>query len=397
MHPPGGSVETRAAGTSCSVSDNCGSHPARGVDTCHAPPRRGSDNLQAAVGTTGSCRTCSSAPPGGCIDRRAASADSGWDSASSATSANCIGALSAPTAKVTERAPHSPSRSPRDRHSHAGGGATCRPQVRRLGSLTDAANSPKAAQPTIANVRILLVEDDPDARDLIARVLRAGGAEVTPASSAAEANAELPAARPDVLVSDIGMPEEDGYSAARRLRAIDAENGAGAAHARLPAVALPRSPGPKPPPRNPPPASRFHLANPSSPPNWSRPIASLAGSPRVTDGAPLSAPSVRGVRVAGLYAQPRGKTYVTSSPRSMMPVLSYNQPHANEPPSSAGFGVDVNAKDRRGTLLAFGSSSSSSANRRLPRRCRGGARPRQRPALVGASRRASTRSPPAAA
>ena len=86
---------------------------------------------------------------------------------------------------------------------------------------------------TLGGVRVLLVEDDGDARDLMTRMLREHGAEVTAASSAAEALDIFAALEPDVLVSDIGMPDEDGYSLIARVRAMPAESGG-----RVPAVAL---------------------------------------------------------------------------------------------------------------------------------------------------------------
>jgi CheY-like chemotaxis protein len=67
-------------------------------------------------------------------------------------------------------------------------------------------------------VSILLVDDDPGAREILGTILTCFGATVTPASSAAEAVHHFSTATPDVLVSDIGMPDEDGYALIRRLR-----------------------------------------------------------------------------------------------------------------------------------------------------------------------------------
>ncbi len=85
----------------------------------------------------------------------------------------------------------------------------------------------------IEGIRVLVVDDEPDARALIKRLLEDCKALVTVAASAAEAFESLRAAPPDVLVSDIGMPHEDGYSLIRRIRALDADRGG-----RVPAVAL---------------------------------------------------------------------------------------------------------------------------------------------------------------
>ncbi|QRO02341.1 PAS domain-containing protein [Archangium violaceum] len=68
-------------------------------------------------------------------------------------------------------------------------------------------------------VKVLLVEDAADARELIALMLRERGAEVSTASNATEAMERLTEALPDVLVSDIGLPGEDGHALLRRVRA----------------------------------------------------------------------------------------------------------------------------------------------------------------------------------
>ena len=81
--------------------------------------------------------------------------------------------------------------------------------------------------------KVLVVDDDLDTRELIEWVLRRAGAEVTTAASAGEAMQALDSGRFHVLVSDITMPEEDGYSLLRRVRALPPERGG-----RIPAVAL---------------------------------------------------------------------------------------------------------------------------------------------------------------
>jgi CheY-like chemotaxis protein len=85
----------------------------------------------------------------------------------------------------------------------------------------------------IAGVKVLVVDDEPDARALIRRLLEDCGAAVATAASAAEAMEALQVERPDVLVSDIGMPTEDGYSLIRRVRGLGKEQGGD-----VPAVAL---------------------------------------------------------------------------------------------------------------------------------------------------------------
>jgi PAS domain S-box-containing protein len=81
-------------------------------------------------------------------------------------------------------------------------------------------------------LRVLAVDDEADARRLIAKVLEDAGATVTLASGAAEALEELAGARPDVLVSDLGMPEMDGFDLIREVRS------GGRKAKDLPAVAL---------------------------------------------------------------------------------------------------------------------------------------------------------------
>jgi len=82
----------------------------------------------------------------------------------------------------------------------------------------------------LSNLVVLVVDDDPDSRDLLHRLLSDCGATVTAAASAAEALAATNIQRPDLLISDIGMPEVDGYQLLRSLRA--------SSDVRFPAIAL---------------------------------------------------------------------------------------------------------------------------------------------------------------
>ena len=68
--------------------------------------------------------------------------------------------------------------------------------------------------------RVLVVDDEPDARALVRRLLEHSGATVTAAGSADVALNELRAKTFDVIVSDIGMPKVDGYSLMRDVRAL---------------------------------------------------------------------------------------------------------------------------------------------------------------------------------
>jgi len=89
----------------------------------------------------------------------------------------------------------------------------------------------------LAGVRALVVDDEDNARELIETALTQYGADVVAVSSAAEAYALITATpprwRPDVMVTDIGMPDEDGYSLIRRVREWERAQGA-----HTPAVAL---------------------------------------------------------------------------------------------------------------------------------------------------------------
>jgi PAS domain S-box-containing protein len=72
--------------------------------------------------------------------------------------------------------------------------------------------------PSLAGHRALVVDDDDDARSLLATILRAAGADVQIAATSSEALMHLSASMPDVLLSDIGMPGEDGYALIREIR-----------------------------------------------------------------------------------------------------------------------------------------------------------------------------------
>ena len=86
---------------------------------------------------------------------------------------------------------------------------------------------------SLRGVRVLVVDDDTDARQMISAVLTRSGAEVRACGSAGEALTALPQWRPDVLMSDIGMPFEDGYDLIHKVRALTEEHGG-----RVPAAAL---------------------------------------------------------------------------------------------------------------------------------------------------------------
>jgi CheY-like chemotaxis protein len=85
----------------------------------------------------------------------------------------------------------------------------------------------------LTGVRALVVDDDSETRELLTMMLKQYGARVTTAGSAREALEILQRDRPDVLLSDIRMPDEDGYGLIASIRALDAERGG-----QTPAVAV---------------------------------------------------------------------------------------------------------------------------------------------------------------
>ncbi len=114
---------------------------------------------------------------------------------------------------------------------------TVRVPVRQAGAelgpeaLATAPGMPGA--PRLAGVHVLVVDDDPGAREVIARILQGLGARVTLAGSGPAALTLLFERRPHVLVADLGMPEMDGYALIEQIRALDPHLGG-----RVPAVAV---------------------------------------------------------------------------------------------------------------------------------------------------------------
>ena len=89
------------------------------------------------------------------------------------------------------------------------------------------------AEPELRGIRVLVVDDDDDSRDLVVSILQKCGAITFPAASAEEALSIIGSERPDVLVSDIGMPGMDGYDLMRAVRALPDKRAQG-----VPAVAV---------------------------------------------------------------------------------------------------------------------------------------------------------------
>jgi CheY-like chemotaxis protein len=85
----------------------------------------------------------------------------------------------------------------------------------------------------LAGLVVMVVDDNVEARELVSELLELAGAQVVLAGSAPEALNILERVQPDVLVADIGLPDEDGYSLLKKVRALPPERGG-----RVPAVAL---------------------------------------------------------------------------------------------------------------------------------------------------------------
>jgi signal transduction histidine kinase/ActR/RegA family two-component response regulator len=109
------------------------------------------------------------------------------------------------------------------------------PDIRHLNDARVAVSSGKT--PSLVGVRILVVDDEPDAREVVLEALERSGAHVTAASSSSEALAVIAESSPDglpqILISDIGMPKEDGYELIRQIRLLPPEAGG-----RMPAITV---------------------------------------------------------------------------------------------------------------------------------------------------------------
>jgi len=91
----------------------------------------------------------------------------------------------------------------------------------------------RSVPPLLGGTRILVVDDDPDTREVVRAILEDAGADVVTTASAAETRAYLQQSHPDVLIADIGMPKEDGYALLRSVRALAPDE-----VSQVPAIAL---------------------------------------------------------------------------------------------------------------------------------------------------------------
>jgi len=132
-----------------------------------------------------------------------------------------------------------------------------------------AARAPEAPDHDLLHgLDVLVVDDEADARDLVAAVLASCGSSVRAAASVDEAIAMLRQKRPDVVLSDIGLPSEDGFALIRRLREIDRD---------VPVAALTAYAGPDDRRRALVAGFQAHVSKPVEPAELALLVASLAG------------------------------------------------------------------------------------------------------------------------
>jgi two-component system CheB/CheR fusion protein len=157
-----------------------------------------------------------------------------------------------------------------------------------LMSLTDTEQAEVLIEPTasekawtaldrtmLEGIRLLVVEDEADSREMLATAFAHCGAHVSTAASASEAMEVLERATPDVLVCDVGLPGEDGHALIRRVRALEAHRGG-----RIPALALTAYSGPEDREKALAAGFEVHVPKPAAPAELVAEVAFLAGSRR---------------------------------------------------------------------------------------------------------------------
>jgi PAS domain S-box-containing protein len=139
-----------------------------------------------------------------------------------------------------------------------------------LGFASVAADGSEA--PALNGLKILLVDDNADTREMLSTILAAEGAEVKTSATAREGFESLKEWRPDLFVSDIGLPGEDGYSLIRRVRNLQPEEGG-----TIPALALTGYVSPEEGEQALKAGFQVHLAKPAEPGKLISVVAGLAG------------------------------------------------------------------------------------------------------------------------
>lgn len=95
-------------------------------------------------------------------------------------------------------------------------------------------NQPRLNEPPLAGLNILLVEDEPNAKELLCDILKIqGGARVNAVPTAREALELLVQLKPDILISNIVLPDEDGWELIQQVRSLEPEQGG-----QIPAIAV---------------------------------------------------------------------------------------------------------------------------------------------------------------
>jgi CheY-like chemotaxis protein len=135
-----------------------------------------------------------------------------------------------------------------------------------------------AHSPSLEGLRLLIVDDELDFRDLVTVMLGQYGAVVKTAASAAEALGYVETWNPDVLVADIGMRDEDGYGLIRKVRALSSEKGGS-----TPALALTAYTREDDRLRALSAGFQIHLAKPITGPELAAAVANLAGRTNQTE------------------------------------------------------------------------------------------------------------------
>ena len=144
------------------------------------------------------------------------------------------------------------------------------PDAEQQPARREAFEAPDATH-ALGGLKVLVVDDEADARRLLTEVLARRGAEVLTAASAGEALEMLQAWRPHVLLCDVGMPDGDGYELIRRVRELPLERGG-----RTPAAALTAYAGPADRQRALASGFQLHVAKPVEPAELAAAVASLA-------------------------------------------------------------------------------------------------------------------------
>jgi CheY-like chemotaxis protein len=136
--------------------------------------------------------------------------------------------------------------------------------------LASGPGRPHREPPRLDGTTVLFVEDQSESREWVSLLLDRSGAKVVAVETAEQAMTALTSAMPDVLISDIALPGEDGYALIRRVRALE-----GSAGVSLPAIALTACAGPEDRRRAKHEGFQVHLAKPVEPDELLELVATL--------------------------------------------------------------------------------------------------------------------------